>query len=304
MSVDPKETIRNLYNKVFYEQPKYSTNASFKDVLLMVSTKPFTDTTSLENVLNFLIYKTNLSLRVLPTIYKSTETGANKLVRTVSDSKINLDSESDEEEDIDLSKPETLFMKSFKILSCLESINKDYLDNEDFVKIFTAYTWNNIKWFALHTQNVYNFLDVIVPYLNKLTRPNYVTKLCSEKYTCGRAELDVGVGCKIYDDKKTRVIIFDSTSTDDMSMNPETVKKACEATEVPVLTGGAKKSVKKASKKASKKTSKKTSKKSVKKASKKASKKLQKGGKKTSKKTNNKTSKKTSKKSSKKTSKK
>ena len=118
MSSDLSKTIDEVYGKVFFSPLEYKTNSSVSKLIFkMLQSPAMNESTPLNDVLNFLITKTNISLSVLPAIYKSEDTGENKKTRLISDSNVNLNSE-DDSEDLNYGKVETVFMKSFKLLKC------------------------------------------------------------------------------------------------------------------------------------------------------------------------------------------
>ena len=90
---------------------------------------------------------TEYCLVILPNFYKLSETGEEKISRYLYKIKLiddvdSLDSEDEdnlvtEDEDAIYNKPTILFHKSFELLQFIKSMNKQYLDDIYFIKIFT-----------------------------------------------------------------------------------------------------------------------------------------------------------------------
>jgi hypothetical protein len=184
------------------------------------------NSTPLDKILSFFIQLTTMSITIIHTLYDSSLIGPYKKKRTIGD--IFNDGSISDTSTTEL----TVFVEALKLLECIQNMNKEYLNEGDFIKIFTAYIWIHLKWFAAHTLNINSFTDNIVTFINSVTRPNYVIKKCRNdinvntnpsNYTCGRALL-VNTYCP---ELETKILLFNTVSADNDNMDTDMLNELC-----------------------------------------------------------------------------
>lgn len=106
------------------------------------------------------------------------------------------------------------------------------IDKPLFIEALFNLLWVLCKWYGLRTMRTKNMINYIVEQINIRTRENYAIINCKsgiDSYTCGR-----GMLFNVEPQKNTRIVIFNSVSSDDDNMDTDHYVD----TVMPMLTGG------------------------------------------------------------------